>query len=238
MSSSYLAWLRTVAHTLTEAVKATLLKLIHQALSYRVIGETSTKNYKMNEHKSYHHVEWSGYHFISLVLIVLLGILSVITAVVQGWHKALILGGFTLALAVYLKAQQTVPAAFNAVLVFSMGINAGGWAWNLFTQVPGYDEVAHALGTLGAVLAAVWFGYRSILSVLRRDFWVSVLAVVSLGIALGAVWEIVEWLGYVLFSQPSQSINDEISDLIADSIGALLAIPLFRWGLNKSFPSK
>ncbi|HEX6982691.1 MAG TPA: hypothetical protein VF181_08010 [Balneolaceae bacterium] len=189
----------------------------------------------MNENKSYHHVEWSGYHFISLALIVLLAILSAVTVVVQGWHKALILGGFTLALAVYLKAQNTVPAAFNALLSFTMGINAGGWAWNLFTQVPGYDEVAHALGTLGAVLVAVWFGYRSNLSLLRQDFWVSVLAVVSLGIALGALWEIIEWLGYVLFSQPSQSVNDEISDLIADSIGALLAIPFLRWGLKKNF---
>ncbi len=55
-----------------------------------------------------------------------------------------------------------------------------------------------------------------------------VLAIASFGIAIGALWEITEWLLQVI-----NSLNDTIIDLIMDSIGATIAALMSLWALQE-----
>ncbi len=177
-------------------------------------------------------VDWSGYRMSAWSIAGILACFAVYATLSQGWQNGLVLGGFAVATAIYLAAQNDVPAVFNAVMTASVAMNAGGWAWKIFDALWGYDEVAHALGTLGMTLVIGWYGYRPIAAALQRHGWVMLLAVLALGIALGAWWEIAEWIGYWFFAQPSvQVLDDKISDLVADSIGALIAAAFFRWAL-------
>lgn len=142
------------------------------------------------------------------------------------------MGGFAIALAVYLGVNRLAPAVLSVLLAASVAMNAAGWSWGFFERVWGYDEIAHTLGTLGLTLIVVWYGYWPIGVTLSEHPWVMLLAVLSTGIALGAWWEIVEWAGFHFFTKaPMQSLNDKISDLVADSIGARLAAGFIRWGL-------
>jgi hypothetical protein len=177
-------------------------------------------------------VDWIGYRIAAWAIAVILACLAVYAGLTQSWQNGLVLGGFAVAMVIYLAAQSDVPAVFNVVMTASVALNAGGWAWQIFNSIWGYDEVAHALGTLGMTLVIGWYGYRPIGDALRGRPWVMLLAVSALGISLGALWEITEWIGYWFFAQPSvQVLDDKISEMVADSVGALVAAAFFRWAL-------
>ncbi len=182
-------------------------------------------------------VDWFGYRICAWAIAGLLATLAIYSWISQGWQNGLVLGSFAVSLLLYLGLQRDAPAVFNAVLTASVAMNACGWAWKIFHPIWGYDEVSHALGTLGMTLIFAWYGYRPIAAVLRSHAWVMVLAVAALGVALGAWWEIAEWAGYWLFAEPSvPGMQDEISDLAADSIGAIIAAAFFRWALIQRVP--
>ena len=52
----------------------------------------------------------------------------------------------------------------------------------------------------------------------------TLVVVTGLGVALGAVWEIVEWAGSQVWGDPNfrEARRDVITDLIYDTVGALL----------------
>ncbi len=184
-------------------------------------------------------VDWRGYRILAWTLLVGLAGLAVYAAVSQGWQNGLILGAFAVGAAIYLALQRSAPSAFNALFAAAIAVNAAGWSWGLFQGVWGYDEVAHALGTLGATLVVGWYGYHAIQTALRLHPATMALAILALGVALGALWEVLEWAGYWLFTRPPiQSLDDKISDLVADSAGALIAAALFRWGLLQRAPDR
>jgi hypothetical protein len=61
-----------------------------------------------------------------------------------------------------------------------------------------------------------------------------VLIIASLGIALGALWEITEWLAdFLTPKQIVSGLTDTITDMMLDSGGALLAALLNLWGLHE-----
>jgi hypothetical protein len=60
-----------------------------------------------------------------------------------------------------------------------------------------------------------------------------VLTIASFGIAIGAVWEVAEWLaGKILPSEVIGSLDDTIMDLVMDTVGAGLAALLSVWVLQ------
>ena len=55
----------------------------------------------------------------------------------------------------------------------------------------------------------------------------------ALGIALGALWEVTEWVAdKIVAAQVVKGLDDTIIDLIMDSAGAVLAGLLSRWILR------
>ncbi|MEG4588996.1 hypothetical protein QUA54_27835 [Microcoleus sp. MOSTC5] len=56
------------------------------------------------------------------------------------------------------------------------------------------------------------------------------LTITSLGIAIGALWEVAEWTaGIVLSTEVIESLNDTIINLIVDSFGAAIAALTSLW---------
>lgn len=61
-----------------------------------------------------------------------------------------------------------------------------------------------------------------------------VIMIASLGIALGALWEVTEWLAdFVIAKQIVSGLPDTITDIMLDSAGALVAAVLNLHGLNE-----
>lgn len=102
--------------------------------------------------------------------------------------------------------------------------NIAGYVWNLYNQIRLFDEVLHAFTTFALTLPIALFLYRVILIGAHTRPLLFVLTVASLGLAVGAVWEIAEWAydqivpGNVILGK-----NDTMIDLIVDAIGSILA---------------
>jgi hypothetical protein len=176
---------------------------------------------------------WRGYRIAAWIGQSLLG-LAVIAAVVQGNElNAIALAGFLIASLVFVVRDDRLPTLFDFLFVVAALLNAGGWVWQLFYQPGPYDEITHAFTTFAITLALSFLVYRSMLTVFRQHKVLYLLTIASLGIAIGALWEVAEWTaGKVLATEVIGSLDDTIVDLIMDSLGAGLAAVISLWALQ------
>lgn len=129
---------------------------------------------------------------------------------------------FLVASAAFMLKRSQFPALFDLLFVVAALANGAGWVWELYSQVIGYDEIVHAYTTFAASLS---FGFALYYSV--HEYFRTVvfgLAVVTIGIAAGAVWEMFEWLII--------QIRDPVQDLLVDTVGAILAGIFATWVLK------
>jgi hypothetical protein len=113
-------------------------------------------------------------------------------------------------------------------------INAAGWAWNLYNRPGPVDEIAHFYTIFAITLATGFILYQELMESFYDHRVMFVLTLASLGIALGALWEVIEWLSdFVLPQQIVSGLPDTMTDLLLDSAGALLAALLNLRGLNE-----
>lgn len=109
-------------------------------------------------------------------------------------------------------------------VVIAILVNIGGYALNLYDRFVWFDDVIHTYTSFAITLLLALLLYGDVLSGVRRSPLLLVLTVASLGIAIGALWEIAEW-GYDQMV-PENAIlgkTDTMIDLILDSLGALTA---------------
>ena len=109
-------------------------------------------------------------------------------------------------------------------VVIAILVNIGGYALNLYDRFVWFDDVIHTYTSFAITLLLALLLYGDVLSGVRRSPLLLVLTVASLGIAIGALWEIAEW-GYDQLV-PENAIlgkTDTMIDLILDSLGALTA---------------
>ncbi|MDQ3007245.1 MAG: hypothetical protein M3R47_17910 [Chloroflexota bacterium] len=109
-------------------------------------------------------------------------------------------------------------------LAIALLANIGGYIWNLYSRIRAFDEVLHAFTTFALTLPIALLLYEVILIGAHTRPMLFILVVASLGLAVGALWEIAEWAydqvvpGNVILGK-----NDTILDLIVDLAGSLLA---------------
>jgi len=102
--------------------------------------------------------------------------------------------------------------------------NVAGYAFDLYHRFWWFDRVLHGATILALTL---WLGLMVFARALTgepRQRVLVVLLLASLGIAIGALWEVAEW-GFDQFA-PGDVIkgkHDTILDIVMDSAGALLA---------------
>lgn len=122
----------------------------------------------------------------------------------------------------FMCSRDHFPALFDLLFVIAALANGAGWVWELYSQVIGYDEIVHAYTTFAGSLSlgfALYYSARAHLHTVVFGF-----AIATMGIAGGALWEIFEWTAIY--------VTDPVSDLVADSIGAIIAAGFGTWVLK------
>lgn len=110
------------------------------------------------------------------------------------------------------------------LLLVAAAVNAAGYLFNLYPRFVWFDEVVHAYTTFALTLVLALYLYGVVLTGARRHPLLLVLVIASVGLALGALWEVAEWAfdqlvaGDVIKGKP-----DTIVDLIMDTGGAVAA---------------
>lgn len=135
----------------------------------------------------------------------------------------------TLAFAVLLAARfANLPRVYDLALIVALAFTQGGEALNLYDALPGYDRVVHFLvPMLSSQVLYLCLARLEVMpdpreETLPRHEAGMFVAVFSLGLAVGALWEIFEWSSDGLFgSELSQGNTDTVGDLIADACGSL-----------------
>lgn len=126
--------------------------------------------------------------------------------------------------------RMTLPWPYDSVVTASLFIHAAGGDFGWYTAIPYYDVVAHFVSAL-----AVAFIAASVMYILNfhtdfgaLDAKINVFLVVMFAMALGVVWEFIEWGADGLFNLGLQwSLNDTMKDLLTDMIGGLFAALMF-----------
>jgi len=123
---------------------------------------------------------------------------------------------------VYLLREERLPNLFDMLVALSALLNAFGFVFDLYRAVPLYDEVAHAVTVFSLTLASFYLFYRDAIPPAQRLAMAT--AVFTLGVTAGSLWEVAEWTtGYVFAINVVFGLGDAMSDLVANSVGALVA---------------
>lgn len=181
-------------------------------------------------------MNWKGYRTAAWVGQALLAIAIVVVAIRGQWTAAASLAGFLFVAFLFVKFEDKLhlPTLFDLLFVIAALINAGGWAWDLYNKPGLYDEIAHFYTMFAITLAFGFIFYSELMEGFSSHRVIFVLTIASLGIALGALWEVAEWLAdFVTPKQIVSGLTDTITDIILDSGGALLAALLNVWGLHE-----
>jgi hypothetical protein len=176
-------------------------------------------------------LNWRGFAMAAWVITAATAVAVIVALAQQRWAGAGMLAVACAAAAgATLWARREVAAVFPLLFALAAGTNAAGYTWDLFKAPGPYDEIVHGYTIFVITLT---FGiplFRRIAPDFRRHAALFVVAVASFGIAVGALWEVVEWL---LDMIPGLAIVntyfDTISDIAMDSLGATLAALLSLW---------
>ena len=184
-----------------------------------------------NESNTIASTNWRGYRIAAWVGQFFLAIATVIVFVSVGWQAGIILLLFLIASVIFVIKDRQLPTLFDLLFVIAALLNAGGWI-GLFYQPGPYDEITHAFTTFSITLALSFIVYSSMLPIFRSHRRLYLLTIISFGIAIGALWEVFEWVTATI-----NSLDDTIVDLIMDTIGAIAASLLSLRALQeKSLP--
>ncbi|MBA2712528.1 MAG: hypothetical protein H0U55_03110 [Rubrobacteraceae bacterium] len=148
-----------------------------------------------------------------VALFVLLAALVVLGDLQAGLIVAVFLGlSF-----VHLLRSDRRPAFFDVLFGLAALAGAIGFVFDLFDRIVPFDELTHAFTTFTVSLTFYFLFYRG--AVPERRALALATSVFTLGVTVGAYWEIFEW-----FFVAHYPMADTISDLLVDSGGALAAV--------------
>jgi uncharacterized membrane protein YjdF len=143
-----------------------------------------------------------------------------------------------------------LPRPFDLAFILAMALTGWGEALRLYDRFGFYDVFVHFLVPLfGAPCVYIALARLDTLpdpadaSDSKRHLAGIFAVTLALGLAIGAVWEIVEWTSdQTLGSNLSLGEQDTIGDLVADGAGALggglflVAWTTFGWGTVRRLP--
>lgn len=153
----------------------------------------------------------------------------VATALAGEWTGTIVLAVFAGAAATFLLHEEDLPNLFDLLFVIAGLLNAVGWVFGAFHWPGPYDEITHAFTTFGVTLSLGFLTYYSVRATFRTHGLLFVLVIASFGLAIGAAWEMLEWITGVI-----GTLQDTIGDLAMDTLGALLAGAFNLWALHEA----
>ncbi|XHX78839.1 MAG: hypothetical protein RBJ76_02580 [Stenomitos frigidus ULC029] len=184
-------------------------------------------------------INWKGYRFAAWMGQTLLGIAVLATAIQGKWHDAIALALFLIISFVFVVKADKLPTLFDFLFVLAALLNAGGWVWGWFYTPGLYDELVHGFTMFAITLALSFLVYGPMLPIFRQHTLLYLVTITSFGVAIGALWEIAEWLaGKILATAVIGSVDDTVTDMIMDTLGSGLAALISLWVLRKWIDSK
>jgi hypothetical protein len=111
-----------------------------------------------------------------------------------------------------------------ALLVALGAANAAGYALDLYQRFWWFDRILHGCTIFALTLWLAVFVCRRVLGGGAGQEVLLVLTIASVGLAVGALWEVAEWgFDQVAPGDVIKGKNDTIIDIVMDTIGAVLA---------------
>ncbi len=160
------------------------------------------------------------------VLRVALCVLLAVLLVLSDPRAALIAALFVGLSFAHLLRSDRRHALFDVLFVMAALAGAVGFVFGLFDEIVPYDELTHAFTTFCVCLTLYFLFYGGAVPEGRAVALGT--SVFTLGVTVGAYWEIFEW-----FFVGKYTMADTISDLLVDSGGAL-AVALVALALRRS----
>lgn len=123
-------------------------------------------------------------------------------------------------------------------IAFGVTVLVAAWSnvLDLYTSVNGWDLLVHFVATgVVAAMCYLWLARLRVVSdpATPPGARAPLVLVPALGLALSALWEMVEWIGYTFISDEIfVEYTDTISDMAIGGVGALLAgilVAFVRW---------
>jgi hypothetical protein len=164
-----------------------------------------------------------------------------------GGMANLLVGGVALLVA----RAINLPRLYDLAFTVAMMLTGFGEALGLYDAWKPYDNVVHFLTpALCCQVAYIGLARLEVLPDPRDDastpHYVGIFVVTfALGVAIGALWEILEWASDNTVGSSLQLSNDDtIGDLVADSLGsaagagALVAWTRYGWGSVRRIPGE
>ncbi|MDU0365603.1 hypothetical protein RWH45_00170 [Microbacterium sp. KSW4-17] len=138
--------------------------------------------------------------------------------------------------AMMLSRMIGLRSGLDLVTCITVFIAAGSNVIDLYRAWTGWDLIVHTVctGVLAAVALVLLDDARVIEPTGRRR--TPILVATTAGLALSAVWEMVEWFGYRFITDAIfVTYDDTIGDMIAGGAGALIAgVLASRWRLTRT----
>lgn len=117
--------------------------------------------------------------------------------------------------------NRTLVWVFVGIAVIA---NIAGYAFNLYTQFWWFDKVLHGYTMFAITLLVALGAFGIVLKGQREHKFLLALLIIAIGIAIGALWEVAEWaFDQVSSGNVIQGKFDTITDLIVDTVGAIVA---------------
>ena len=162
---------------------------------------------------------------------------------------AVLLGGAA-ALAWVVRPLQ-LPRVYDTAFIVALTLQAGGEALGAYDALPWFDNVVHfSLPFFLAPTMYIALARADVVpdpkDVATRHHYVGIFVVAfALGVALGGLWEIWEWVSdHTLGSKLQLGLDDTVGDLVADTAGSLCGALLlvcwarYGWGSVRRIPGE
>jgi hypothetical protein len=144
-----------------------------------------------------------------------------------------------------------LPRAYDACFVIALALQATGEALGAYDAIPWFDNVVHfslpffLAPTLYIALARADVVPDPKDSSERRHYFGIFVVTLALGVALGGLWEIWEWISdHSLGSSLQLGLDDTVGDLVADTAGSIAGAALlvcwarYGWGSVRRIPGE
>jgi hypothetical protein len=164
------------------------------------------------------------YRIISYVLLAATAGAAAYFAAAHDWYKAAALSGLALLGGAFIAAKTRLPSLFTLLFLLAALVNTSGYLFDLWKTPLWFDEFVHAFTSFTIAAAIGWVALARTRMRAEANGWKLTLAVTGIGLVLGIVWEVFEWIIGIIGSPA-----DTVVDLIMDSIGALLAGIFAAW---------
>lgn len=165
-------------------------------------------------------------------------VVATVVALFAGDAGAALALGFATVLALLARVVN-LPRPYDLGFVVVLTLHAAGEALGWYDSLEWFDRVVHVV--LPCLVAPVLYIGLARLDVLPdprdettvRHYTGMAIVAFCLGMAVGGLWEIVEFTSDgMLDTQLSEGNSDTVGDLVADAIGALLgALLLVAWAV-------